>query len=321
MQTEETNVTYDIHPASLDDTAAVVSMFKAPISVWQRLNAEGRVEDMPYEALTLYERWLHGGAWMSVETGAIHLNHLLSGAGLPVVALENGRVVGYAEAYHSVEALPVGAVLHIAQLVTVSGAVSAADALISYFVQLAKTLHCRQVTVTRMDEDPLTAAAERRAPLKVIGCVKRFTVPARTGQVFFRAVEYLDPDPALINGWMMVIGRATSSRHMWERLLPRTWETIPQIRARKTHRLKFSAAGQEAVVVCEQGLYNPRSADVYCWTPKPLTSQLTASIKDWAHRDGYRVLTMLVPEDSIPMLGSDAEPDGYTQETCALELN
>lgn len=49
----------------------ISALFRARIGVWQRLDETGRVEDMPYEALTLVERWLHGGAWMSIETGAI----------------------------------------------------------------------------------------------------------------------------------------------------------------------------------------------------------------------------------------------------------
>ncbi|MFN8527690.1 MAG: hypothetical protein U0670_03660 [Anaerolineae bacterium] len=86
------------------------------------------------------------------------------------------------------------------------------------------------------------------------------------------------------------------------------------------HRLKLSAAGQEAYIVCQQGLYNPRAAEVYCWTPKPLTVQLIASIKDWAHRESYRTLSMLVADEAVKALGTDAEADGYMQETCVLEM-
>src|SRR5215213_9179974 len=74
-----------VRQAALDDTCAISSLFRARIGVWQRLDANGRVEDKPYEALTIYERWLHGGAWMSIETAAIQLNELLSGAGISLV--------------------------------------------------------------------------------------------------------------------------------------------------------------------------------------------------------------------------------------------
>ena len=69
-----------IRPALLDDTQAISQLFRARIDKWQRLTEQGQVEDLSYDELSIYERWLHGGAWMSIETGAIWLSHLLSGS-------------------------------------------------------------------------------------------------------------------------------------------------------------------------------------------------------------------------------------------------
>src|SRR5512139_2051816 len=106
--------TIHIREASLDDTQAISGLFRSRISAWQRLSAQGQVEDVPYDALTIYERWLHGGPWMSVETAALHLSHLLRGAGMPFVVESGGVVVAYAEAYHGVEPAPFGDHLHLA---------------------------------------------------------------------------------------------------------------------------------------------------------------------------------------------------------------
>jgi hypothetical protein len=92
----------EVRLANLDDTRAISALFRARISVWQRLDARGRVETVDYDSLTLYQRWLHGGAWMSLETGAVFLNHLLLGAGIPLVAVNDGAVAAYAEVYHGV---------------------------------------------------------------------------------------------------------------------------------------------------------------------------------------------------------------------------
>ena len=73
----------EVRQAGLDDTGAISALFCARIPVWQRRNAQGQVENVAYDALTIYERWLHGGPWMSIETCAILLNHLLSGGGDP----------------------------------------------------------------------------------------------------------------------------------------------------------------------------------------------------------------------------------------------
>ena len=106
-----------VRAAALDDTYAISTIARSHITVWQRVNAGGQVEDVPYDTLSIYERWLHGGPWMSVETCAILLNHLLLGAGIPLVAVTGKGVVGYLEAYHSVEQEPFGKSLHIAHLV------------------------------------------------------------------------------------------------------------------------------------------------------------------------------------------------------------
>ncbi len=315
-------MTISIHPARLEQTAHIVEQYKQRIGVWQRINADGRVADVPYDSLSLYERWMHGGAWMSIETGAIHLNHVLLGGGLALTALDDAteRVVGYIEAYPGVEPAPIGTNLHIAQLVSEPGAQSIEDALIAAAAAEAKAIKATTITLTRLAEDALSTAAARRGALKTMGCVRRYMVASRSGQVFYRATEQTSDDPALINGWAMPIGRLSSARQMWEALMTRTFDTIPEIRARKTHRMKLNAAGQDAYVVVQQGLYNPRTADVSCWTPKPLTTQLLASIRDWAHREGYRALSLVIGDEDVKLLGADAEADGYSQETCALEL-
>ena len=97
-----------IREARLDDTAAISELLRSRIERWQRFTEAGAVEDCRYEDLSVAERWLHGGAWMSEETAAIHLSRLLIGAGLPLVSERNGRVVGYLEAFTSKEQEPFG---------------------------------------------------------------------------------------------------------------------------------------------------------------------------------------------------------------------
>ena len=80
------------------------------------LTADGEVEDLPYEALTIYDRWLHGGAWMTLETGAIWLSHLLSGNGLAWVVDDGGLILAYAEAFVNRELTPMNTHLHLAQI-------------------------------------------------------------------------------------------------------------------------------------------------------------------------------------------------------------
>lgn len=308
-------MTIDVRRAGLDDSGAVSALFCARIPVWQRINPQGQVENVPYEALTVYERWLHGGPWMSIETCAILLNHLLMGAGVALVAVEQARVTGYVEAYHSIEPEPFGRSLHIAQLIADDPNVE--RALLEGLNGQAKALKCQHVTVTRVGG---SSPYDERYHVEPLSMVRRYNLPARQGQIFYRAVEHLNADPAQINGWCMPVGRFDCSRQHWEMLWSPKWETIPEMRQRRTARRHFSAAGQDAFMFCREHLYDPRSAEIYLWTPKPLSLQLVSAVRDWSHREGYRTLVMAVDEANVAALGADAEDDGYMQETCTLTL-
>ncbi|MEP7290556.1 MAG: hypothetical protein ABI835_02180, partial [Chloroflexota bacterium] len=305
----------NVRLAGLDDSAAISALFCAKIPLWQRVNPQGKVEDLPYEALTVYERWLHGGPWMSVETCAILLNHLLLGAGFPLVAERKGKIVGYLEAYHSVEPEPFGRLLHIAHLLADN--LDVEYALIDDLNARAKALKSPRITVSRVGG---ASVYDQRYILKPISILRRFNLPARQGQIFYRAVEHLDTNPTQINGWAMPVGRLSCSRQEWETVWPRQWETLPELRKRQTARRHISAAGQDALMFCREHPYDPRRADLSLWTPKGLTPPLVSAVRDWAHREGYRTLVVTVEDDAKEALGTEAEYDGYMQETCTLEL-
>lgn len=303
----------DIRQATLNDTGAISTLFRAGIGAWQRLNAQGRGEDVPYESLTIYERWLHGGPWMSIETSAIMLNHLLLGAGLPLVAVKNDQVIGYLEAYPQIEGEPFGAHLHIAHLLADDSATQ--DALLDGAIEAAKTRKLHQVTFDHM----LNEIASRRYEVKSLACLRRYSLSARTGQVFYRAVDHPDATVSQIEGWSMPVGRLTSSRHQWETLWTSIWETMPEMKLHRMRRMHFSS-GQDAFIFCQQQLYDPRSADIHIWTLKGLAPSMITALRDWTHREGYRNLSLLVTESAAKALGTDAEADVYTLETFAISL-
>jgi GNAT superfamily N-acetyltransferase len=306
-------MTTHIREAALDDTQAISALFRSRITAWQRLNAQGQVEDVPYDALTIYERWLHGGPWMSVETGAIHLSHLLRGAGMPLVGEVDGAVQAYAEVYHGVEPQPFGDHLHLGQMV-VHAAYSTEgleDAVLDYLLEQTRTLHCQRLTATGVAGDAAAQELYTRHSMTPLSRIKRYSLPAKSGQGFYKSVEHLSANASQIDDWFMSVGRLSSARQQWETLWPRTWNAIPEIRERRIHRLHFSASGHEALVCCQQQLYAPRSADLYLWSSKPLTAQLLIALRDWTHREGYRTLVMAVTDDIAKVLGAEAEPDGY----------
>lgn len=303
-----------IRQARLDDTGAISALFRERIAVWQRLDDQGQVQSLPYEQLSLYERWLHGGPWMSIETSAIYLNHLLCGAAVPVVVVEEDRITGYAEAFPGDEPAPFGKHFHLSSCVSNNQT----DALIGYLIDLGRERRQERLTVSVASYDQDMAQRYRSHGFQIIQQLTRYNVPAQTGQSFYRATEH--PNAAQIRGWHMLIGRLESARYHWEMLWPNLWQAIPAITARRTNRLHISAAGQDALVCLQRQLYDTRSADVYCWSPRPLRSQLLTAIKDWAHRENYRTLMIAVPDSFARLLGDQAEAQPHTVDIYGLEL-
>ncbi len=298
-----------IRLATLDDTQAISALFCGQIERWQRMNAQGYAEDVPYERLSIYERWLHGGPWMSVETGAIWLNHLLGGAGLPYVVVDAGAVVGYAELFHSDEPPPYGEHWHIAQWVAGGDVEQVGDALLRWLMEQSATVGRLTVSAPRYDE--LAHERYARHGFTHLATLRQLTLSAQTGQSFYQAIEHPQSAYGQIEGWGMPLGRAGCARQHWETLWPALWRGIPPLQARRQHRLKLNASGQDAFVFCLQGLYDPRAAEIFCWSPKPLTAQALVSIRDWAHRAGYRLLSMLTDDKTAKLFPADAEPSPH----------
>lgn len=346
-----------VRQATLEDTAAISALHTARVAVWQRLDADGRVETVPYPSLSIVERWLHGadghGPWMSAETAAIFLNHLLLGAGLPLVACDIDRaaagepreavIVGYCEAYINSEPDPFGVHLHIASVLTptlerpegdataspnspalggVALGVHVTRALLEAVFARARRLRCTNVTFNRGEHWLLAAldGIEGAPTPSPVQTVQRYSLPARTGQVFYKVTEHTDPNPLQISGWAMPLGRTTSARHHWETLWTPIWNTLGERRARRTHRLRIASGGQEAFVYVQQQLYNPRAADVAAWSARMLALPILTGLRDWAHREGYRTLSLIASAETARTFASEADAEAFTAITYAVPM-
>lgn len=313
-----------VRSAQLDDTRTISKLYCDRVSVWQRLDANGQVENVAYDDLTIYERWLHGGAWMSLETATLFLSHILLGGGVALVATRGDTLLGYAEAYPGTEPQPFGQHFHIAQMIISQEASSEAqaikDALVEHIISMAKQYGFNRLTVAFSSYDQDAFAYYRRHAMQRIERIVRYTLTAQPGQTFYKATSHPDSSPAHIEGLQMTIGRQENARYHWEAVWPRTFDALTEIKKRRTHRLHINAAGHEALVCIQQQLYDLRSADVHCWSSKQLDAQLLTAIRDWAHRQDYRTLVMPVPEATVKQLGPEAENTPYQQDIYAVDL-
>lgn len=305
-----------LRTANLDDMQAIGELFRAAVPRWQRMDSQGRVEDLPYEQLSVYDRWLHGGAWMSIETASIWLSHLLRMNCLPYLLEQGDRAVGFAELYPGTEPQPYGTHQHLGRLITQDAGESGRGAVLEALLeQLQGT-----ITVSQQAYDEAGVAFYRRHGFGESQRVKTVRIPAQGGAVgFYKVAEHPNAAPAQIETWQMPIGRSQSARQHWEELWPQLWQGVPQIVARSTYRQRFDVAGQTAFVCVQQELYNPRGAEVYCWTPKALTSQLLNAIRDWSYKQGFRTLTLTMPQNMLSLL-ENAEATPHQHVILAREM-
>ncbi|MCE5196351.1 MAG: GNAT family N-acetyltransferase [Negativicutes bacterium] len=87
--------------ATLADTLGIHEVHRSDVKVWHHRLTEADGSQRRVEAewrdCSLLDRWEHGGAWMSPELCAIHLNRLLLQGHIPLVAELNGKIVGELE--------------------------------------------------------------------------------------------------------------------------------------------------------------------------------------------------------------------------------
>ncbi len=316
-------MSFIIRQAILDDTAGISALFRARIPAWQRLTPDGAVETVRYDALTVYERWTHGGPWMSIETAALALARLLHGVGLALVAEQDGQIVGYLEAYPSYEPQPLGAHLHVAHVLTVPDAVgheAVPELLLRRAGELAAHLPDKRLTVSLAADSGDDADFYRRHGFAPLTSVRRYVLPTKAGQGFYQVAEHASSSSGQIEGWQMPVGRTESASMLWESVWVSIWEVIPQLAERSIQRLKFSASGQEMLLCAQPVPYDVRMADVWAWSPRPLTGVLLTALRDWAQRQRFRALRLIVDPQTAKLLGEEAETDPFSRSIWARRV-
>jgi len=91
-----------IRYANLNNVRDIVEVYVScgPDSgVWYK-GFGGEKREASYEELSLFERYMNGGPWMSVETCAVHVNDMLLHGHHPIVAEVDNKVVGEIEVFY-----------------------------------------------------------------------------------------------------------------------------------------------------------------------------------------------------------------------------
>lgn len=287
-----------VRQAILDDVAAITELYCSHVVQWEA--QDGSPAD--YAALSLYEKWLHGGPWMARETCAVWVGHLLQATdGIPLVVEQQGSVLGYAEVFLWEEPAPYNLHLNISTLCVAQQAQrqGIGRALLDYIQQMAQVVQARQLTVAYPHE---VAFYER---LGFAPQVARYMVslPAQQGRVFYQAKALQDDSPGQVRAWHMPLGRFQSAREEWERMRWHLWNAVPGLVEAEWQRLHIQLTGQPAILHLQAHREDAGRVTARLWTKNPMTTHMMSAVMDRVARLGYERISTLIDSSLQPMLG------------------
>lgn len=309
-----------VRQAILADALSITDLYRASVESWTQTDADGEKIPADYNDLTLFERWQNAGPWASVEMCAVHLANLLRGTdGIPLVAEVEGEVRAEAEIYIGQEPEPFGHHINIARMVIHPeyDDIGLGSALLTYVLQIAEAIHCKRVTVARVELD---APLYEHYGFHRAHIGHEITFPAQEGRVFYKATELKQFDPAQIVGWHMPLGRYQNAREEWDRMPPGFWNSVPEIVEIETARVQITVTGQEAYAMFQEHRENPEVAQVFVWTRRPINNLVVLVLRDWAARHGYKSLRTFAWDYQVPALEIDVTPLEYAQHLYARTL-
>jgi len=302
-----------VRQATLADAASITALYNQNITTWTRRTLDGDAVPVDYADLTLFERWLIGGPWASVEMCAVHLANLLRGSdGIPLVAEVDGRVGAEAEVFIGHEPEPFGHHINVSTLAVHPeyDDIGLGSALLTYIQQIGEAIRCKRVTVADGDADA-ALYEHHRFTRAHIG--QRMAISAQSGRVFYKASELKTFDPQQINGWHMPLGRYQNAREEWDRMPPGFWNSVPEIVETESARLHVTVTGQEAYALMQQDRADPARVHAYVWTKRPINSLLVMALRDWAARHDYETLLTFAWDYVLPLLEIDLTEQGDVQ--------
>ena len=97
-----------VRPAVVADEAALLALHTAQNDFGGRWyeNPFSGGREVRWDDLTPAHRWLHGGPWMDPQLLSLHVQRFAANGGAVLVAERGGRVVGSAELWRAIDALP-----------------------------------------------------------------------------------------------------------------------------------------------------------------------------------------------------------------------
>lgn len=281
-----------VRRGGLKDIDQIVKVHSSDLEndLWYAFPNGQRVETKDPENLSLYERWLNGGSWMSNELCTIYINSLLLGGHIPIVAEIDGMVVGELELFFGWES-DHKLYAHIGVL------------------QVHKDFQ-RQGIGTKLLQKAISTAKKRGASylsvrprdlLQPFYQEYGFSEWLKTVVFEAQAGPYLaklrwEEDNTVFNKmkfWDFILGQEQSSAQIWQ-IFNRNFFALPEFTREPIHTGVITSDTQETVAIFFPHVYFGDMANVYAWSKTQAKDEHLWSILTLAYHFGYdRVRSLL----------------------------
>jgi GNAT superfamily N-acetyltransferase len=282
-----------VRHACLDDASGISEVHRSHVDTWYRVLGAER-HDVPYGSLSLSERWGFGGAWMSAETCAVHLNNLLLKRQLPIVALVGESLVGEMELFTGNEGEQYGRNLHIGLLYVMKGRTGQGigKALVDEAFKLAAGQGCDTVTVA---SSPQNISFYERCGFEPGGMMVELEAMVKAYDVDIRPDKPPLNVAAYTRGMLMPLGRYQSSAyHLFEM---GDDYALPEFIDQRREKIFLSVNGNPSMLAFTRYDTVPAKADVYGWSQGAGAEELAHAALTLLHGNGVKYANLLVARD------------------------
>lgn len=301
--------------AELSDAEGISRVHRSDIAQWvkhtTREDGLTVTEPTPWSELTPAERWNHGGPWMSPELCAIHLNRLRLLDQFPLIAEQDGKVVGELEMIVGDDAeFGINANLSVLYVDKELQGQGIGSLLMNDAIELAQEIGCHTVTTYA----PAAPAFYQRFGLELVTTYSELTIATSAAQSALAVRRTRYPEWAKVADLPLLFGRILSSYQTWLQL---DGEREPGLYAipmySRPREMDFSVAlpqGRAYVALRDiSGQYE--EAMVHAWSPA-YEPELIATILAQARHLGIDRLRFLMDPNLATVVQKQfaAEPTG-----------
>jgi hypothetical protein len=227
-------------------------------------------------------------------------------------------VAAEAEAYIGEEPPPFGRNLNLSVLYTRRGweGRGLGSALMAELERRARLAACDTFMVSHTEAPQFYA----RHGLEYHSTWRRTRLPAQASRTQYAATPLPDDAYEALAGWAMPVGRYQSARQEWEGRRPGADPAFAEWRGLRVGRWRLAVRRKPAALILDESPRERGWADAHLWTAGALARQHAAAVRDLAARQGLAGVLCFVAEASLPLLGRDAETDGYKQQVWLKRL-